>query len=372
MSNIKNPSLYWQQTPAGREYLKPIREMSPFNRLIYWITERHKIHCKRFDITKGSSVGRPMWFDDLEPSAVERPYLSNELTGYCEETPPPWTNDPILQSVFFCNPYRENDRVTAYLRDNFREEYKSKPCVFLGTILLRSFNHIGTMRRLINAGIPQRLGSSPKESRRALADAGKLLIPLRDKGEQMFGGAYIIKYMNGVKKVEAGLMLMNRFVDQEDLYEDILKHKSMEHAAKRLTAFRGMGPFYVYQFIGDLAYTHVLDEAEDWDTWSFCGPGTSRGSLRLKGINRKKEGGVFERRIAIPQGWYEQLLTQKEQVNDALAGYDAYGNRIRTKPVKRMPHIHMRDMTGCLCEFDKYERALNNERNLKRGYPGTP
>lgn len=346
---IYNPSLALQGTKEGKKYLQRIRDMTPYQRLIYWITERHRVHCKRYQLRLANAFGKPQWVDEDTEDSENFP----TATALATPTDPPWTDDPILQTIFFCNPFRENDKVTAYLRDNFREEFKDKTCVFLGTILLRMFNYIPTMRRLINAGIPQRLGTSPKECRKALTEAGKLLVPLRDAGEQMFGGAYIIKFFNGMRKVEAGLQIMGSLAELTSPAD----FKTMGDAAKTLIGYKGMGPFYVYQFIGDLAYTYVLKDADDWWTWGFCGPGTSRGLLRLRGITTKPNGQPFERRIDKPRGWEEQLQSLLVEVNASL------------KKLK-LPKMHMRDLCNCLCEFDKYNRALNNERHVKRPYAG--
>ena len=52
-----------------------------------WINERHRIYLKRL----------------------------------YKETPP-WTDDPILQSYKFTNPFRENDRVTVWMRQNWTNQ----------------------------------------------------------------------------------------------------------------------------------------------------------------------------------------------------------------------------------------------------------
>jgi hypothetical protein len=346
---IYNPSAYLQSTKEGKAYLSSIRKMEPYERLIYWITERHRIHNKRF----------PDGFymhDDGLPSCPE----GAAAAGPPVQTDAPWTDDPILQTVFFCNPYRENDKVTAYLRDNFREEHKDKECAFLGTILLRMFNYIPTMYTLLKEGIPQQMDQ--KGALKALAKAEKLLVAQRDDGYQMFGGAYIIKFFNGVRKVEALFQIMRSLVDSKYLYKQCRTGR-MSAAHEALTSFHGMGPFYCYQFIGDLAYTHVLKAADDWWTWGFCGPGTSRGLLRLRGITTKANGKPMERRIDKPRGWEEQLLELQGKVNKTLA-------KQSTKKLT-FPRMHMRDLCNCLCEYDKYERALNNERNIKRPYAGT-
>ena len=315
--------------------------MSPFERLIYWVEERHRIHVARFRVRKNFS-GEPDWVEGDFPENAQEP---------------PWTEDPILQSVFFCNPYRENDKVTAYLRQNFREEHKNDPCVFLGTILLRMFNHIPTMRLLINANIPQRLGSSPRERAKALDQMRKLLLIERDeKKQQIFGGAYIIIFRPGAQKVERAYEAMvGLSCDLSDLVF-ACKNGGMATAFQRLTSYEGIGQFYTYQYIGDLAYTHVLENAPDWHTWGYCGPGTARGLYRLQGIT-ELNGVPLERRCPPPKDADEQLAALREKVNKQLKK-------------DKFPLVHMRDLCNCLCEYDKYDRALNNERRVKRAYGG--
>lgn len=342
---IYNPSLQYQKTPEGKKYLDSIRKMSPYERLIYWIVERHKIHCNRYRLAINKSFGLPHWRNG-------GPHC--DAVANMKEQPTPWTQDPVLQNIFFCNPYRENDKVTGFLRDNFREEHCGKPCVFLGTILLRMFNYIPTMRRLINANIPQRLGTSPKESAAALKDMTKLLVPLRNSGEQIFGGAYIIIFPPGMQKVEAAYKTMMELVQRRA--ELLSCMGSMQEAFECLTAQWGIGQFYTYQYIGDLAYTHVLENAPDWHTWGYCGPGTARGLYRLQGIT-EINGVPLERRCPAPKDAYEQLAKLQEKVNKTL------------KP-RGLPKMHMRDLCNCLCEYDKYNRALNNERHVKRPYAG--
>lgn len=340
---IYNPSMSLQGTAEGKRYLKRIREMTSYERLIYWISERHAIHCKRFGL-KASIIGKPSWSEDFDPPA--------------NHSEPPWTQDPILQTIFFCNPYRENDKVTAYLRDNFRDEFKAKPQAFLGTICLRMFNHIPTMRLLINAGIPQRLGTSPKESTKALVEMKKILVPLRDKGEQIFGGAYIIIFRPGERKVERAYEAMCGLA--EVYHKEEFCHQQSKptfaNCYEQLISFEGIGQFYTYQYLGDLAYTHVLAKAPDWWTWGYCGPGTARGLYRLKGIT-EINGVPLERRCPAPKDAYEQLEELRTKVNKDLAKL-------------KLPKMHNRDLCNCLCEYDKYNRALNNERHVKRPYSG--
>ena len=74
----------------------------------------------------------------------------------------------------------------------------------------------------------------------------------------------------------------------------------------------------------------------------------------------------MERRVGIPHGSQNQLLELQEQVNKDFVGINKH-----LPKQQRLPKMHTRDLTNCLCEYDKYERALNHERDIKRGYNGT-
>ena len=385
-----NPSLGLQQTPEGERYLRPIRKLTPYERLLYWIQERQEIHETRFP--DGMTFG---------PWDADYTSVFNDGT---DDPHPPYTEDPILQSVFFCNVYRENDKVTAFLRENFRFTYQDDATVLLGTILLRWYNYIPTMRLLIESEIPQNLVPDRlKPTLKALEEATDMLVDVRDNGGrngkdgQLFGGAYIIRPVvdgpagEDVRKAEAIGDLMCRLAKDQALYADLtntkappksesihipgLQRGSMAYAFERLKAFQGMGQFYVYQFIGDLAYTHILRDAPDWFTWGYCGPGTARALLRLK----YPTGGLpktLPRQQAAPRDAEEQLLALQEKVNKDFTGKAQPTKAQLTKlkkggEIRGSTPIHMRDLCNCLCEYDKYERALFNERSLKRPFAGT-
>lgn len=396
-----NPTLAAQATKEGKAYLKPILAMEPYERLLYWIMERHKVHTTRF------------------PSkTVFDMFMNGETYG---QTLPPWTQDPILQTLFFCNPYRENDKVTAYLREWFREPQKDNPAVFIGTILLRWYNYIPTMQRLIQHDAIGKLLVGATKSEQYLQKLTDILLEIRyaDGGKegQLFGGAYIIRPIvdgdKGARKVESIHDLMLSMIQTKTLYKELLGEAdpgiviptarqfaslgsttgdhneagspgTMAYAFARLQSFSGMGKFYCYQFIGDLAYTHVLRGAKDWFTWGFCGPGTSRGLVRLKcptGKATLPSGKRLPRLMPLQRGWQEQLLALQERVNlDIYKLTNPKGKApSRSAPkigkaggeVRTLQPLHMRDLCNCLCEYDKYERALFNERSLKRPYAGT-
>ena len=80
--------------------------MTPEARFFWWIEERHRIFEKR---KRG---------------------LSRDW----------WTEDEILRTYRFTNPYRENDRTTVWFRENIRDPLKDDNKVLMATVIFRWFN----------------------------------------------------------------------------------------------------------------------------------------------------------------------------------------------------------------------------------------
>src|SRR5215467_3109114 len=53
---------------------------------------------------------------------------------------PPWTEDPILRDYRFCNVYREDDKVTAWIRENWRIPHKDDPDLWFAMLVARLLN----------------------------------------------------------------------------------------------------------------------------------------------------------------------------------------------------------------------------------------
>ena len=71
--------------------------------------------------------------------------LSRKLQGM----PKSWTDDPILQQFKFCNVRREDDRVTEWFKENWRnEKYWDEPNFIAAIILGRTINWPYTLARI--------------------------------------------------------------------------------------------------------------------------------------------------------------------------------------------------------------------------------
>jgi hypothetical protein len=65
-----------------------------------------------------------------------------------ENSPWPWTTDPILQTYSFCNVRREDDKTTKWIARNFREPHAGEPDLWFATVVARLVNLIGTLAAL--------------------------------------------------------------------------------------------------------------------------------------------------------------------------------------------------------------------------------
>ena len=62
--------------------------------------------------------------------------------------PKPWTSDPILQDYRFCNVYRELDRETMWIKENWREPLKDHSYLFFAMTVARVVNWSPTLEEM--------------------------------------------------------------------------------------------------------------------------------------------------------------------------------------------------------------------------------
>lgn len=78
-----------------------------------------------------------MRVDDLAAFIVER---HNIYRRRRRGEPKPWTTDPILQRYRFCNMYRELDKETVWIKDNWREPHSGNPDLWFALVVARLVN----------------------------------------------------------------------------------------------------------------------------------------------------------------------------------------------------------------------------------------
>jgi hypothetical protein len=258
--------------------------------------------------------------------------------------PKPWTDDPILQSYRFCNAYRELDRETIWIKENWRDPHKYEPEVWFAMAVARFVNWSPTLAEI---GYP--VPWDERVSSYTMKEHFVNTLKMREQaGEKVWTGAYLIHAGKGGSKVAhvADNILTPLWERRDFVLEATF---SCEALSQRLQEFNGIGSFMAGQIVCDTKYTRLLDTAQDW--WEFVVPGP--GSLR--GLNRVMDRPVNQRWK--PSEWRVELLLLKTRIGPLFLNAG-------------MPPISAQDLQNCLCEFDKYERVRLGEGRPRNNFAG--
>lgn len=295
-----------------------VSKLSPVDRFLYWIRERHNIYLRR-------RAGLPR----------------------------PWTDDEILQQFYFTNPYREHDKVTVWFREHVRDQLRNDPSVLMATVIFRWFNYIPTGKMLMEP-----TGDSPEFGLLTHWVKNVAVLRLRrarDAGRKVFTGAYVISSPKGMPKLEGICKrITNVWNDRFRLSSEVESARRLQDAHAVLTRYEGLGKFMAYEIVSDLRYTYYLENALDIREWCNPGPGCVRGLLRIAGENFDASDRGTHPRLR-PKDWQQRMINLLHIVEKRLKG---------------MPRFEMREIEHSLCEYDKYERARLGEGHLKRTYNG--
>lgn len=273
-------------------------------RFLYWIKERHNVYLRR---KRGDHH--------------------------------PWSEDETMNRVFFTNPYRENDRVTAWFRENLRDPNKNNPSILFITLLFRRFNYIPTAQALVDHGLYVEWNTD-------LA----INVIKNEVGTPFTSGAYMMSSPKGTDKCVYFCELMGDiwYTHYDELLAGFEEAESLQEAHALLTPFPTWGPFQAYEIVTDLRYTYLLKDAIDTDLWCMPGPGAKRGYSRL-------------------------VHGHPNDKSPKMANFlrDTVGLlNLARKRMPKMPHMELRVIEHSLCEYDKYMRVEEGGRP-KRWYEPT-
>jgi hypothetical protein len=295
-----------------------------FDKFLYWITERHNI------------------------------YMNREALG----KPKPWTSDPILQSNFFCNPFRELDKTTVWFRNKLRDPLFDFPEVVMATIIFRWFNYIPTGEVLLGA-------ATGFKSKKKVPDLGlfthwntEKALSLLSKQKQIFTPAHVVASGTGIAKLDSIAGTLGKMWEERIHIAAVLggmdEHPewevdSMQKAHKYLMSFPSIGPFFAYEIVSDLRHTAIGRNWPDINTWANAGPGAMRGLNRL-----------YNRPISFARPTYdwnsEMVNLYKATVARLEDSLLKWKNR---RPItKEGVLFELREIEHSLCEFDKYMRLV--------------
>jgi hypothetical protein len=243
--------------------------------------------------------------------------------------PKPWTEDRIFRTVRFCNVHREDDKVTEWIRKNWRNDNWNSPNLTTAMVLARMVNNPAT---LYNIGFPHSW------------DPSSIKNILRGSPPPVFGNAYLITTCGKrMDKVDYVVDWVCSAVQEKKWNWDVGMFLKTAHA--ELMRIDGLGSFLSAQVIADLKNTpgHPFHKAPDWHSFSAHGPGSLKGLSYYHGTHISPHAYEWAIRKA-----YEEV---KPLINPEI------------------PPIHMQDFQNCLCEFSKYCRVRDGGR-AKNGYPG--
>lgn len=263
-----------------------------------------------------------------------------------QETPYPWSDDPVMKEYKFTNVYRACDRVSQYLirkvvytkgADNFSEED-----ILLRILVFKVFNRIDTWEF-----IEDKLGVVSLKIF-DVANISKLLSE-RVNAKPIFNAAYLmpgshIEYSNYTSKHERWLrMIENKFI-KENLFSKIIKSASLEEVFTHLQKCPFIGDFLAYQYAIDFNYSTVINFDEN--SFVKAGIGAIRG---IKKCFKNTSNYSYEDLIRYTQ---ENLHTFRNRY-----GYHNFKSLFGREPT-------LIDLQNCFCETDKYLRVTIPELNV--------
>jgi hypothetical protein len=262
--------------------------------------------------------------------------------------PWPWTDDPILKKYRFCCVRREDDRVTEWIHDYIREPYADHPNLWFMLCAARVLNWPSSLSLLMDADVYP--GAWPDQDTFSPTIMGAALEDMARQELKVFTGAYMITAPpdKGAKKTlfVANVTLGALWQDREGFQNFFARGPTFHTTHERLTRYNGWGPFMAYQVIIDLRHTRYLKDAPDRDTWAAAGPGT------LRGLNR-----VFGRHYSAP-------LAQAKALEELRVLRPVLEERCQMT-------FELSEVTGIMCETDKFLRIKNNEGTVRATYvPG--
>lgn len=274
-----------------------------------------------------------------------------------ERTPPPWTEDPILQAHRFTNVYRELDPGTTYLvREILNAERPEEEKLF-NVMVYRLIGREATWARV---GWITPWAYEPDD----FVDAIRTIVA---EGKAPWSNSYMVNsyHWTGYREKERGVAhVIGLLAEEWYATWESLKDRSMlgqsEEAHRILHAQAGWGGFLAYQALVDARYPRP-DPLADWpdtrsallpfpdanDGFGFAGPGALSGLKHLFG-----SGATQTRAMELTGRLHEAL-------NEALgaAGF-AFPENAAGEPVP----LSRANVFNCLCEFHKYERLRSGKK----------
>ena len=259
-------------------------------------------------------------------------------------SPPPWTEDPVLKKYKFTNAYRVLDRVSQYLiKDVIYKGDSSPKELFFRIILFKVFNKIETWELL-------------KEEFEVITykdysfkHYDQLLKKTLDTKKRIFSAAYIMPSGNnsfGYAKKHRNLLKLIELMMEDEVPLLISEISSMQKAFELLRSYPMIGDFLAYQLVIDINYSELTNFSE----MDFVEPGPGAKDGIRKCFHSL--GGLNEAEII------KFMQDRQEQE------FDYYG--LNFKSLLGRP-LQLIDCQNLFCEVDKYARVAHPDIFGKAG-----
>lgn len=262
--------------------------------------------------------------------------------------PWPWTQDEILKTYKFTNVFREHDKTSRLLREEFYNPNRqaSKQEILMNAALFRYF---GTVEFARAVGWQSFYDFAFDHIQSTASDR------LR-KGERVFTGAYVITNQGIAAPKED--VVVNHFLaplhaQAHRIVDSVQMTRSWKNAVGLMGAIPGFGGtgFMAKEILLDTTYTNFWGGdfrdgktlPVDWWEWTPVGPGGLRGAARVLGAARVTSA---------------RAMGLIEELSDVQADYWPAA----------WPKLAPHDIQFQLCEFDKYERTKNGEGRPRSRY----
>ena len=268
------------------------------------------------------------------------------INRFIKQSPPPWSEDHILQQYKFTNVFREIDRESLYLINSILcYEPSSHIDKVFNVLLYRLFNKLDTHRAIgfqfVDTWNPERVRAKILLNVEKPFTDAFLTVGLSKAGGKYYNGDKLGRVLYGLIDHE----IYNR-IDQID--HDIQSVTSMEGVFHTIDAIYGYGPFLAYEATIDLNYPPLTRFSEN--DFVSCGPGCQRGIDLIypdKGILR-----------------YEDIVIalqskQEDAFRDLGLKFNYFCGRSLT----------LRNIEHSLCEFQKYWRLRTGGRPTRKFIP---
>lgn len=269
----------------------------------------------------------------------------------------PWTDDPILRDYKFTNILRDMDRLSIYVRNNILSKI-DEPCDDLEERKKDVLFNIMIFRLFVKIESYECIGFiEQKYWDKQWPAAVEKLRERRRKGEAMFTDAYYVFGLHTASpspdnhdKTENAINLIDNFWRPmlDEIYEKVTT-LDMKDLLNYLSGLCCVGRFTAYEYCCDFGMItrYCTNHLVNWtnDSYTNVGPGAERGIRWI--FKNKGNLSDFECIIYLRAIWKHEL--------QRLGTYDQF---VRQLPEEMHKDVDLRVIEHCLCETQKYNKAL--------------